>query len=110
MIELEGVYFRIAWVVSYLVISAFGLVYYAPRMRSAWVGDPMEEKYTSKLASCIGIIVGAATFTVIFISQIEKIDFFNEIPFFVVFSAAFMIFAGVMSIFSFCVWKPGRRR
>lgn len=105
LISLEGLYLRAAWVVTYVVICVIGFAYYAPRMRNIWLVGAMEEKYRSTFASWVGVVIGATTFTAIFIPQIEEIKFLNGVPFFLVVSFAFTFFLCVMAFFSFGVWK-----
>ena len=109
IMPLEGSDLRTAYIVMYIAISFFCLRFYIPRLRSVWLGGMMDEKYMSLRNSWIGIIIGAATGTIIFIPQVKKIEFLNGVPCFLVLAVMFLVFALILFFLSFYTGQSRRR-
>ena len=109
IMSLEGSALRAAYVVTYLAISFFCLRFYIPRLRNVWLSGMMDEKYMSLRNSWIGIIIGAATGTIIFIPQVKRIEFLDGVPYFLILAVMFLVFALILFFLSFYTSQSRRR-
>jgi hypothetical protein len=109
IMPLEGRALRAAYIVTYMAISFFCLRFYIPRLRNVWLGGMMDEKYMSLRNSWIGIIIGAATGTIIFIPQVKKIEFLDGVPYFLVLAVMFLVFALILFFLSFYTGQSRRK-
>ena len=69
----------------------------------------MDEKYMSLRNSWIGIIIGAATGTIIFIPQVKRIEFLDGVPYFLILAVMFLVFALILFFLSFYTSQSRRR-
>lgn len=109
LIPMEVSALRVVYIVTYIAISFFCLRFYIPRLRNVWLGGMMDEKYMSLRGSWIGIIIGAATGSIIFIPQVKKIEFLDDVHYLLVLAVMFLIFTLVLCFFSFYTGQSRRR-
>lgn len=110
IMPLEGSALRAVYIVTYITISFFCLRFYIPKLKSVWLGEMMDEKYTSLRGSWIGIVIGAALGTMIFSPQVKKIEFLDGVPYLLVLAAMFLVFTLVLFFLSFYTGQSRRRR
>jgi cobalamin synthase len=110
IIPLEGSDLRTAYIVAYIAISFFCLLFFIPRLRNVWLGEMMDEKYISLRGSWIGIVIGAATGTIVFIPQVKKIEFLDEVPYLLIVAVMFLVFTLILFYLSFYTGQSRRRR
>ncbi|MGF0237724.1 hypothetical protein ACQR3P_02380 [Rhodococcus sp. IEGM1300] len=110
LITLEDRHFYATGLAIYGIFCFVGLRYYAPKMKTIEFDESLNGRYTSVRASRIAIVVGACIGTVIFIPQIDTIQYLSDLPHWAAIGVLFLAFAGVVSVFSHFVWQPGRRR
>lgn len=110
LISIDDSYLRAVYIFTYVAFSAFGLFFYIPRLRNVWLGDMMDEKYMSLRGSWVGIVIGAATGTLIFMPQVKKIEFLEGISDVLVAAIAFLVFSLIMIFLSFYAGPSQRKR
>ncbi|WP_213939337.1 hypothetical protein [Pseudomonas sp. dw_612] len=110
IIQLDDEYRWPIQIVTFVAISFYGLWFDAPRIRDVWNGEVMDEKYTSLRGSWAGIVIGATTGTIIFMSQVEAIEILNQVQHWQVAVIVFIVFMLIMVCFIFCPRWARRRR
>lgn len=110
LISIDGNYLRAVYISTYVVFSFFGLFFYIPRLRNVWLGNMMDERYMSRWGSWVGIVIGAATATMIFMPQVKKIDLLDGVSNSLVAAAAFLVFTLIMFVLSFYVGSSQDKR
>jgi len=100
-ISVDSSLFQMIQIVAFLIMSVCGLFFYIPRLRNVWLGGTMEEKYLSLPGSWIGIVLGSATGTMIFLPQVKKIQVVSHVPVVLMAAMLFFFFALILMVVSF---------
>lgn len=106
--DVDDAYLKATGLTSFVVFCIVGVYYVAPRVKRIEFGE--EARYTSVWGSRVGIVVGASIGTVLSFPVIDKVGFLRELPRWGSVAILFVAFTCAVSVFSHCVWKPGRRR
>lgn len=105
--DVDDANLKAAGLASFVAFCILGLCYLAPRLKRIEFGE--EARYTSVWGSRVGIVIGASIGTVLSFPVIHKVGFLRELPRWGSSGVLFIAFACAVSVFSHCVWKPGRR-
>lgn len=104
MRQLFGIEEPLFWIffwITFLVFAIFGLVYYVPRLRNAYRGEMVEDKYYSLRAVWIQIVVVSMVATYMFAPYFKKNDLLAGVPDFIIAGGSFLFFAGLFCYLSF---------
>lgn len=108
LFQLNSEYTWLVFFLFFAVISFLGLSFDVPRIRNAWLGGMIEEKFSSLIASWISMTIAAAAGTIIFMHQAGEVELLSWAPSWLVAVGAFVIFMLIMVYISF--YSGGARR